>query len=261
MLERAKHGDASFVTLTYSDEMMPADGSLDPAVTQAFLKRLRERMRPRLLRFFLVGEYGDETFRPHYHAAIFGMPMCMRGRTDHRLERCCASCETIKLAWGRGGIDCRELSIETAQYLVGYVVKKMTKSTDSRLGTRRPEFARMSLRPGIGAAAMEDVASSLCSNQATAGLLGTASLPVPRVLMHGTKRLPLGRYLREKLRATGKFDDDKDREARERAEELRIVSAHHGTAAAVAALKLGPEMGLIQRVERKAKMFAKKGSL
>jgi len=154
MLERGKHGDASFVTLTYSEDKVPADGSLDPDVARDWLKRLRERMRPRLLRFYLVGEYGDLTFRPHYHAALFGMPNCLRGRTDHRLERCCASCEVIKASWGLGGIDCRELSMETAQYLVGYVGKKMTRPTDSRLAGRAPEFARMSLKPGIGAPAM-----------------------------------------------------------------------------------------------------------
>jgi len=260
MLERATHGDACFVTLTYADDKVPADGSVEPKVAQLWLKRLRARMAPRSLRFFLVGEYGEETRRPHYHAALFGMPSCMRGRTDHRLERCCASCQVIKESWGLGGIDCRELSMETAQYLVGYVAKKLSpRLWEERFGQLTPEFARMSLRPGIGAPAIPDVLSSLDGRLDTEES-ASLCLPVPTVLMHGRRTLPLGRYLREKLRASGKFSDQ-ETDRKVRAEALLAVSKAHGTAKAVEALKLAPEVGLIQRVERKAKMFATKGSL
>lgn len=255
------HGDASFVTLTYSEENLPSDGSLDPRSAQLFLKRLRARMAPKPLRFFLVGEYGEETRRPHYHAALFGMPNCARGRTDHRLERCCHWCELVKGSWGLGGVDCREVSMETAQYLVGYVVKKMTRVDDSRLQGLTPEFARMSLRPGIGALAVTSLLSSLADARVKDRLAPGESLRVPRVLKHGSRSLPLGRYLRAKLRATGEFIDERELVAIERAQELSAVSARHGTAKAVAALKLGPEVGLVDRFERKAKLFAKKGSL
>lgn len=254
------HGDATFATLTYSEEKVPADGSLDPAEVQRFLKRLRERIRPRRIRFFLAGEYGEITWRPHYHAALFGVPNCLRGRTDHRLERCCAVCELVKGAWGNGGVDCRELSQETAQYLVGYVVKKMTRSSDLRLQGRHPEFARMSLRPGIGAQAMTQLSSSL---QATPGLLPTlssGSLPVPRVLMHGRRQLPLGRYLRGILRSTGVFSDVEE-ERKARAQELRVLQERIGTAAAVETLKLAPELGACEAMERKQRLFASERSL
>lgn len=264
MLERSKHGDSCFVTLTYSDEHLPVDGSLEPKVVQLWLKRLRARMSPRALRFFLIGEYGDETLRPHYHVALFGMPLCMRGQTDHRLVvskgRCCSVCDVLAATWGKGGIDCRELAMETARYLLGYVAKKNLPTRRTRLEGLVPEFARMSLRPGIGAPAMEDVSASLGQPQGlVSGLAG--SLPVPRVLMHGRKSWPLGRYLRATLLKGGKFIDDRDAQARQRAEELRVVSARHGTAAAVEALKLGPEIGLVERVERKARLMAKKGSI
>lgn len=253
------HGDASFVTLTYDDQHLPADGSVSPKATQEFLKRLRERMRPRRLRFFLVGEYGDDTWRPHYHAALFGLPNCLRGRTEHRVAKCCQMCDLVRAAWAQGGIDCRELTMETAQYLVGYVAKKMTKCSDGRLSGRHPEFARMSLRPGIGAPAMEQVWQSLSAGLAGRSL-STRQLRVPTVLKHGSRDLPLGRYLRATLESEGRFIDREEARFLD-AQELRALSESVGTAEAVATRKLAPEMGAILKIERKAKLFAKKGAL
>ena len=70
--ERKSHEFNSFITLTFDDEHMPADRSLNYRRDfQPFIKRMRRRMGQ--LRFFMCGEYGDDNFRPHYHACIFGM--------------------------------------------------------------------------------------------------------------------------------------------------------------------------------------------
>lgn len=53
----------------------------------------------------------------------------------------------------------------------------------------------MSLRPGIGAAAMYDVASEILRYNLQDGR------DVPLYLQHGGRSFPLGRYLRGKLRA------------------------------------------------------------
>lgn len=71
----------------------------------------------------------------------------------------------------------------------------MTKKDDPRLQGRYPEFCRMSLRPGIGADAMHDVASVLLQFN-----LVDLQGDVPSSLRHGSRLLPLGRYLRRKLR-------------------------------------------------------------
>lgn len=198
MLEAGQHGDNTFVTLTYSDDKLPASLSLDPKHPQDWLKRLRSEISPVKIRYYLVGEYGDETHRPHYHAALFGFPNCLRGNTDHRRQTanyCCDPCCIIRDTWGFGHISLGTLETHSAQYIAGYVTKKMTHKDDPRLGGRHPEFARMSLRPGIGADALHEVADTLMKFN-----LDTSQDDVPSALRHGSRNLPLGRYMRRRLR-------------------------------------------------------------
>lgn len=37
------------------------------------MKVVRRRFPDDRIRFFAAGEYGDKTFRPHYHAILFGL--------------------------------------------------------------------------------------------------------------------------------------------------------------------------------------------
>lgn len=71
----------------------------------------------------------------------------------------------------------------------------MTRFDDPRLGNRHPEFARMSLKPGIGAGVLEAVAATI-----TRYNLLTPQGDVPVTLRHGDLEWPLGRYLRKQLR-------------------------------------------------------------
>lgn len=196
ILEAAQYVDNTFVTLTYSDEKLPDNKSVSPRETQLWLKRLRKEIEPRKVRYFLVGEYGDETQRPHYHAALFGFPNCGWTRTRQRRSGtpCCDVCDLIHRTWGLGGISLGTLTPESAGYIAGYVTKKMTRQNDERLNGRHPEFARMSLRPGIGADALWEIADRLME-------FAPSDVDVVTSLNHGRKSLPLGRYLTRKLRA------------------------------------------------------------
>jgi hypothetical protein len=88
MLELQYHESSFFVTLTYDDDHVPVtyysendDGEARSALTlrfrdlQLFLKRLRKEHYYERLRFFACGEYGSTTYRPHYHAIIFGLTL------------------------------------------------------------------------------------------------------------------------------------------------------------------------------------------
>lgn len=219
MLEAYQHEKNAFVTLTYDDANLPADRSLCPRDLQLYLKRLRKAVSPSRFRFYAVGEYGDQTNRPHYHVGFFGYPGCDNGRSVYRLGRgnCCYWCDLVRDTWGKGNIDVGELVPDSAQYLAGYVTKKMTSKDDPRLMGRHPEFARQSNRPGIGAVAMQAVATVL---------LHYNREDVPLALAHGTKELPLGRYLRRKLReAMGKDVNCSPQELQEIAAEMQALRA------------------------------------
>lgn len=187
MLESMKHEKSCFVTLTYADEHLPKDGSLNPKDLQDFLKRLRRAIEPFKIRYYAVGEYGETTFRPHYHIALFGI-----SRDSHDL---------IHNAWGLGLIDSGRDNInkDSAQYICGYVTKKMTKKDDPRLNGKHPEFARMSLKPGIGAGIVDDLVNVLTTSNGCEYILRNSDVPMS--LNHGeNKSWPLGRYIRRLLR-------------------------------------------------------------
>jgi len=190
MLEALVHSAASFVTLTYSDEWVPENGSLQPRDLQLFLKRLR-RSTSLPIRFFACGEYGDLTWRPHYHLALYGIDETYK--------------DVVEKNWGLGLIHIGTLTTESAQYVAGYVTKKLTKKSDPILAGRHPEFARMSLRPGIGALSIQSVADALSCRNGWDEIERLGD--VPAVLRHGPGNYPLGSYLRRRLREAMNFDD------------------------------------------------------
>lgn len=195
MLEAAVHPAASFVTLTYNDKYKPLDGCVRPEVLSGFMKRLRYHVGNPGIRFYGVGEYGDKTWRPHYHLALFGIDPTLR-----------THCQYIEDAWKVArGVDAGNslgftytgsLTVASAQYIAKYVTKKMTNEKDPRLCGRAPEFARMSLRPGIGALSVSQIAAALQNFGGLSGLDGD----VPKVLTHGRTNWPLGRYMRARMR-------------------------------------------------------------
>lgn len=203
MLELSLHENSTFATLTYSDEKLPEDHSLKPHDVRDWLKRLRstyENETQKKIRYYLVGEYGDKTQRPHYHVILFGYPNCLYGLSQYSKQQttCCPPCEEIKRSWGKGNIFLGQVTKASSQYVCGYVVKKMTAKTDPRLNGRYPEFARMSLKPGIGADYMKKLLDIITSEHGVKILERLQD--VPQSIMYDGKEYPLGKYLRKKLR-------------------------------------------------------------
>lgn len=218
MLEALCHARSSFVTLTYDEDHLPRTNSLCPADLKNWLKRYRKAIYPERVRYFAVGEYGDTTGRPHYHLALFGQgcqfaPLYQGGCP-------CVMCSAVRKTWGFGHVLVASLTEKSARYIAGYVVKSMTWPDDIRLNGRHPEFARMSLRPGIGAPAMWDVASEFMKWE-THKLL----TDVPTVLRHNRNLLPLGRYLRRYLRKRVGRDEKAPSVVSSQQEAVRLVRA------------------------------------
>lgn len=182
-LESLNHDANCFATLTYDDDHLPEDGSVSVRDYQLFLKRLRKSVSPRRVRYFFVGEYGDYSFRPHYHCALFGV-----GLNDR---------DVIESSWTNGFVHLGTLEPESAGYIVSYVTKRMTSPEDPRLNGRYPEFARMSLKPGIGYDAIPIIAAALSSDSGSKAMAQT--LDVPAMLRIQGRRYQLGKYLRAAL--------------------------------------------------------------
>lgn len=141
-----------FLTLTYSDENLPDNSSLEHRDFQLFMKRLRES-RDERIRFFMCGEYGPQTLRPHYHALLFNCDF-----RDRKLAGKSGSgfifytSEELSNLWRLGHATVQDMSSETAGYCCSYVFDKVTgDDAEAHYGLRKPEYCACSLKPGIGA--------------------------------------------------------------------------------------------------------------
>lgn len=149
--EASLHDLNQFVTLTYDDRYLPASGSLVKKDFQDFMKRLRKRQEFKV-RYFGVGEYGDNLGRPHYHAILFGIDFAdKRPHSKNDNGDQLYTSELLDSIWGKGHCFLGSVGVESAAYVAKYCIKKVNGSmADSHYGGRTPEFAVMSLKPGIG---------------------------------------------------------------------------------------------------------------
>lgn len=153
------HEETSFLTLTYREDQLPTGGTLVKKHTQDFWKRLRHSQRKKI-GYYLCGEYGDSSLRPHYHAVCFGyrpadLQLHLQG--DSHATYTSASLEAI---WGHGFCTVGDVTPETCAYVARYVTKKITgpparehyerMSIDGEIIPVLPEFALMSRNPAIG---------------------------------------------------------------------------------------------------------------
>lgn len=184
MLELQYHDSAYFVTLTYDDYHVPRSYYADPETGEAqasltldkrdwqlFMKRLRKAHPDDKIRFFMCGEYGPNTFRPHYHAIIFGLhldDLVPWSKSDQGYQY--YRSQSLERAWsvkttfdGLDGETCAtplapigyalvgEVTWETCAYTARYIMKKLNGPeaqfySDFNL---QPPFVLMSRKPGI----------------------------------------------------------------------------------------------------------------
>lgn len=128
--EELLHNEYSFITLTYKNEKLPKviteageeRGSLCRAHTALFLNSFRHwcsRKEIPFPRYFLCGEYGFKTFRPHYHLLL--------GTQDASALYWCTNWWRIRF----GLVDVKKVSRDFASYerTARYLAKYTAKST------------------------------------------------------------------------------------------------------------------------------------
>lgn len=154
---------AKFITLTYAPQFIPRTeegrSTLNKNEIQKFIKRLRDHQRrenikllqdkyplkslneikllekkfPKI-RYYLVGEYGTNTFRPHYHALIFNATETIENK--------------IPDIWGLGSVDLGTVNPKSINYVADYVQNK--KVPKYRPKHKQHEFMLCSKKPIIG---------------------------------------------------------------------------------------------------------------
>lgn len=149
-----------FITLTYSDEHLPANNSVSLREWQLFMKRLRKRFGSRI-RYFACGEYGEQTFRAHYHALLFNFDFPDKtfwmDRDGHRVFKS----KALEELWTFGLSEIGAVTASSAGYCAQYAHKKITGALADEHYLRphpltgdlhrvAPEFGAMSRRPGLG---------------------------------------------------------------------------------------------------------------
>lgn len=134
MLEERVNSPAYFITLTYDDEHLPVQeyegnvfGKLEKRDFQLFIKRMRKAYGK--LRYFGCGEYGGETFRPHFHFISFGcefddLEFLKIQRTKKTIYAYFTSPKLVQL-WGKGNIMICHATEQTAAYTASYSLKKV----------------------------------------------------------------------------------------------------------------------------------------
>lgn len=163
-----------FVTLTYRDECLPIHGSLTYSDFQKFARRVRKSLGQ--FRFFVVGEYGEQLGRPHFHAMLFGLEL-----PDVRkigVSRCgrypAYESKVLEALWGHGQVQIGTVTAQSAGYVARYSLKKVNGdlaashyrrvTEDGEIVQITPEFCRMSTRPGIGAGWFEKYSADVTTH-------------------------------------------------------------------------------------------------
>lgn len=225
MIELRENKFAYFVTLTYNPEHLPDKGTLVKRHLQLFWKKLRERHDSKI-RYIAVGEYGDKSDRPHYHAIIFTDSEIYLGDGHKSFDT-----ESIIFRSWNEGVDslghvytvpilAANDALRIGGYIAGYTVKKFNTVKRMNLDyyvengkniyfcplpkdERIPEFFVSSRRPGIGLSStvVNDLVGKyydygLARNITDLGISGTKGVHAFRL---NGKIFPVGRTLRKKI--------------------------------------------------------------
>lgn len=137
-LKKTPEGLASFITLTYNEECVPINYYPDPETGEAlrsltlrledlqkFWKRLRRSLKNKKIRYFACGEYGSETWRPHYHAIVFGYKPDDLVKTQQNDTNAYFSSKSLQKLWPYGNVIVANVNFDTCAYVARYTAKNL----------------------------------------------------------------------------------------------------------------------------------------
>lgn len=169
LLELDDYPDALFLTMTYREGDLPMvtcrDGMKRPTLRvkdiQCFNKRLRkwysDHKEGRKIRMYVAGEYGEKTWRPHYHGIYYNCNLLdfddiKVWKDNPDLGTTLFHSDTLDKIWSNGNVLFAKASYNTFGYVARYTLKKQFMSDLGELyyNGRKPPFHVQSLKPALG---------------------------------------------------------------------------------------------------------------
>lgn len=136
--EAQLHESSCFIDLTFAIE---PEGVCKRDL-QLFFKRLRKALSPKRIKYFAVGEYGENFSRPHYHVCLYGhdFPDKYPWRKSKKGVLLYRSPQ-LESVWKYGHSTVSVLTPEAAGYAARYTLKKITGDlADEHYNGKEPEF-------------------------------------------------------------------------------------------------------------------------
>jgi hypothetical protein len=180
--EQEISNSSNFITLTYEEDSLPVTGdgeiTLCKRDVQKFVKRLRKHIetyteKKNQVKYYICGEYGTQTDRPHYHCILFGLPSLYT--RDNNL---------LSSIWGLGNLKIDPCNTATIRYVTKYIMKKV--GAESLSPTRQPEFSLMS--KGMGASFLTPKTVSFYKEKL-----------IPYLIVEDGVKISMPRYYRNKI--------------------------------------------------------------
>lgn len=123
--EMSLHKENCFITLTYDEENKPSiEDFKDKVQFQTFIKRLRQSIPNKKIKYIASHEFGGKTFRPHHHIILFGwspanqtyLKKTPAGYSIFRSQH-------LEKKWQLGYSSVAEANTKTAYYVASYALK------------------------------------------------------------------------------------------------------------------------------------------
>lgn len=235
--EAQMHEQNCFITLTYDEDHVPE--KLQYRDFQLFAKKLRKHIDKNRqnklddeirIGYFVTGEYGDKTKRPHWHAIIFNWrPHDGRlQRTNARGDKAFTS-ELLSTLWAKGITEFGDVTFESAGYCARYAAKKLIHGHDA--DNNFQPISKKSSKHAIGKKFVEKYHESIFN-------LGIINLPngsqcsIPRYYEKWLQKNRPDRWVKwitqKKLENTNKAKEKNDKETERQKRENHLRAARQG---------------------------------